>query len=71
MLTEAFATLEAGYIAGWRNSPARDQDGRERLWQAVQIVGLVRTHLEMAMANGDIAQAALNDIGRTTSAYRK
>lgn len=71
MLTEAFETLEKAYVDGWRDSQLRDTDGRERLWQAMQIIGLVRKHLEIAVLNGQVGLAAVNEIGRTTSAHRK
>ncbi len=45
LLTETFAKLEKDYIEAWRQSPAKDTDGRERLWQAVNIVCKVRDHL--------------------------
>jgi hypothetical protein len=59
LLVEAFATLEADYIAAWKLTPARDSDGRERLWQAVQIVGKVRDHLGKTIENGKLANAQL------------
>jgi hypothetical protein len=45
ILTECFDTLRAEYLKAWEGTSARDTDARERLWQAVQIVGKVRTHL--------------------------
>jgi hypothetical protein len=53
---DAFQTLKAEYIKAWEATPLRDNDGRERLWQAVQIVGKVESHLRQTVANGRVAQ---------------
>lgn len=62
LLKEAFSTLEAEYIEHWKITPARDTEARERLWQAVQIVGKVRTHLTSAVNNGTLAKHELNQL---------
>ncbi len=62
LLVESFDTMEREYIQAWRQSPARDTDGRERLWQAVQIVSRVRDHLKSVVNNGKLAQRELQDI---------
>ncbi len=64
LLAEAFEALPKAYFDGWRNSPPRDTEGREKLWQAAQIVGLVKNHLEAVMANGGLAKRELDDIAR-------
>lgn len=64
MLTGAFADLRDSYIEAWRTSTARDTDGRERLWQAVQIVGKVEEHLKATAASGKLAQRELDDLAR-------
>lgn len=61
-LTAAFTGLETAYIAAWRVTDARDTDARERLWQAVQVVGKVRDHLTKIMSDGRIAQTEINQI---------
>ncbi len=43
----------------WEATKYNDTDGRERLWQAYQIVGKVKSHLEQAMSNGKVSQAEL------------
>jgi hypothetical protein len=60
LLAEAFDTLDAEYIRAWRGTPARDVLAREKLWQAVNVVGLVRGHLARIMADGKLAQAELS-----------
>jgi hypothetical protein len=62
MLKEAFASMEADFIAQWRVTPVRDTDARERWWQAVNIVGLVRDYLGRAIVNGRVAQRDLDEL---------
>lgn len=70
LLQEAFARLEQDYIEAWKTSPARDNDGRERLWQAVNIVGKVRDHLVKVINDGKLSQRHLNELARTASKGR-
>lgn len=60
MLVAAFAGLERAYLDAWKASAARDTDGRERLWQALQILSAVPGHLHSIIANGKIAQYELD-----------
>jgi len=60
LLTEAFDKLDAEYIRAWRVTPVRDVMAREKLWQAVNVVGLVRGHLAKIVADGRLAQAELS-----------
>jgi hypothetical protein len=64
LMAEAFAALEAAYYEGWKNSKPAETAARERLWQAAQIVGIVRGHLALAIENGKVAQAQIDDIAR-------
>ena len=57
LLVEAFATLDAQYVRAWRVTPARDVIAREKLWQAVNVLGLVRQHLAKIVSDGRLAQA--------------
>jgi hypothetical protein len=62
VLAGIFTQLKADYMEAWQNTAVRDTDARERLWQAVQIVGKVRDHLGMVAANGRVAQAELDKL---------
>lgn len=64
LLVEALDKLKASYIDGWEHSGARDSDGRERVWQAVQVLGKVREHLSIVMNNGKLAQRELDDLAK-------
>jgi hypothetical protein len=59
LLAEAFAKLDADYVRAWRVTPARDVAAREKLWQAVNVVGLVRDHLAKIISGGTLAAAEL------------
>jgi hypothetical protein len=60
VLKDIFARIEDDYIAGWRATSARDTDARERLWLAVQVIGLVKDHLVIIANDGKLAQAELD-----------
>src|SRR5262245_13420391 len=59
---EAVTTLEDGSTAAWKTWPAADTAGRERLWQAVNVLGKVRDHLARVVADGRLAQRELSDL---------
>jgi hypothetical protein len=62
LLRDAFKTLEDDYTAAWKTWPAADTAGRERLWQAVNVLGKVRDHLTRIVADGKLARRELNDL---------
>lgn len=65
LIAEAFENLEAEYVKHWRSSTAlNDVQGRDRLWQAVQILGKVRSHLEMVAADGRMAATELSRLAQ-------
>ena len=41
LLRDAFRTLEDDYTAAWKTWPAADAAGRERLWQAVNVLAII------------------------------
>lgn len=71
LLQEAFAKLEADYIGAWRATPARDTDARERLWQAVNVLGKVRDHLGQVAAAGKLAQRQVDDLLKLEAAKKQ
>ena len=64
LVQEAFAALETAYTEAWRNSKALDSAGREKLWQAVQIVGLVQAHFGKVLNDGAVARRDLDDLAK-------
>lgn len=59
MTADAFVALRGQYVEAWEKTALSDQYGRERLWQAVQILGKVESHLRTAVANGKVSEADL------------
>jgi hypothetical protein len=64
MLVEAFDALERGYYEGWKATEFRDTDGRERLFQAAQIIGKVKEHLRAVADTGKMASAQIDEIAK-------
>jgi hypothetical protein len=60
LLKSVFVTLRAEYLRAWETSKYNATDDRERLWQAVQIIGKVESHLKTLIQDGHLARAQLN-----------
>lgn len=68
LLIETFDKLTAAYIEQWKITRFDDSNGRDRLWQAVNIIGKVRQQLGVMVENGKIAKADLLFLqGQTTT----
>lgn len=71
LLIEAFATIDQEIIAKWTASPARDAEGREKLWLMQQMLHRVKVHLESVVESGKLARATLaqraRNLGRDSS----
>ena len=59
LLTEAFELIESEYIKQWKNSPARDEAGREKLWLMVVTLQKLWSELESVVNTGKLAKHAL------------
>lgn len=55
----AFAAIETEILEQWTNSPARDEVGREKLWNYLHLLRKVRTHLTTTLDTGKLAQIEL------------
>ena len=64
LLQQAFLGLELSFYDGWRLTEARDTEARERLWQAINIVGKVKDALTKHIIDGKLAQRQLDDIAK-------
>ena len=62
MLKEVFAYLENEYLDAWKKTRVKDTESREKLWQAIQIVGLVQEQLKKWVVDGRIASKDLANI---------
>ena len=67
LLQSVFANLRSEYIRAWSATHFKNSEGRERLWQAVQIVGKVQDNLKNIAINGRLAT---KDLSRITSLKR-
>lgn len=57
-----FQQLEQDYIKAWRDTSLSQERERERLWQAVQIVGKVRSHLKTLADNRKVVERQIAEI---------
>jgi predicted metal-dependent hydrolase len=62
LLQEAFAELDAAYVREWRIMSFRDTEARERLWQAVNVLGKVKDHLARVLTDGKLAQREIDQL---------
>ena len=65
LLQEAFKTMEADYIDFWKLTPVRDQDARERVWNAIQVIGKVKGHLQKVLDDGKLAKRDLDEFRKS------
>lgn len=56
---EAFASIEKELIESWKNSPARDPEGREKLWLMLAMLNKVQKALQSTMDSGKLARKDL------------
>lgn len=56
LLQEAFATIEQEYTNQWLASPARDHEGREKLYLMVKTLHRFRSELAAVVETGKLAQ---------------
>lgn len=56
VLVQALDNLEAQYIEAWKNTASDEEEGRERLYRAVQVVGDVRQQLRVIVDQGRISR---------------
>lgn len=55
----AFNAIEQEHIEAWKNSPARDAQGRETLWTTVKLLHKLKATLEASMMDGKLARIEL------------
>lgn len=55
----AFVAIEQEVIKEWTNSPARDVEGREKLWQYLRLLQKLKTQLQSTMETGTLAKLDL------------
>ncbi len=60
--------LEQRYLEAWRSTKVLQTTEREKLWQAIQILGIIQEHLKSHVTNGRIAAA---DLRRLSAEYER
>jgi len=64
LIQEAYKSLEDELVRTWIDSPARDTEGRERLWAAVQANRKHQNYLRSIIDNGKLAEAELASLAK-------
>ena len=64
LLSEAFDTVELEIKRAWEDSPARDIEGREKLYQMLLLNRKVKRHIESVVQTGEMARRTLADMIR-------
>lgn len=59
LVIEARATVRASLLKSWEDSPARDSEGREKLYQMLKLHDRVWSHLEQVLQDGKVADSTL------------
>ena len=62
LLVDAFARLESKWMDAWKNSPARDADGREEIWRLLRTLTALRGELESVLQDGTVARHKLDEL---------
>lgn len=57
---EAFEAIEKDIAEKWKNSPARDAEGREKLWIYQHLLSQLKQQLVSTMETGKLAQMEVN-----------
>ena len=59
LLVEAFEVLEQEITERWSNSPARDAEGREKLWMTLKLLHRLHAQITSVAETGQIAKATI------------
>lgn len=59
LFVEAFAAYQQRLVDEWAASPARDTEGREKLWLMQKTAAMVQQHLKQLMETGKLATLQL------------
>ena len=64
LVAEAFSKIEAEILSAWEDSPARDIEGREKLYQMLMLTRKVKRHFESVVLTGEMARRTLAEYAR-------
>lgn len=54
-----WSDIEKEMTQSWLESPARDEEGRERIWTYLQMLQKVKAHITQTMETGKLAKLKL------------
>ena len=57
---QVFTDIENEITEQWKNSPARDEDARQKLWQYLSMLRKVKAQLESSLETGRLARIELD-----------
>jgi hypothetical protein len=70
LLVEAFEVIERELTEQWQNSPARDAEGREKLWVSLRLLNRLKLQLSQVVETGQFARMTLAQrVGEKLSQY--
>lgn len=55
----AFEAIETEILTQWKQSPARDLEGREKLWQLLSLLQKLQATLQSTLETGKLAKLEL------------
>lgn len=61
LFVEAFDTITKEIEQAWKDSPARDVAGREKLWIMFQMLSRVKSHIQSVSLTGQMARKTLRE----------
>lgn len=59
--TAALADIRQEITDQWKNSPARDHEGREKLWQLLKLADKLESNLRTMLETGKLAALELKE----------
>ena len=71
LLQDAFKDIEAEWLKAWRSTKPRDTEGREKVWQAIQCLGILQETLKSHVTNGRIAAGDLRRLSEESQRKKK
>lgn len=70
LFNEALDKIKSELIEAWEKTPARDTDGRERCWTAIQQLGRMKGYFQSVLNDGKFAAAQLKQLAENDTRKR-
>lgn len=59
LIVEVFETIETQILEQWKSAPARDSEGREKLWMMMKLTDRLKLHFVSILESGQLADAQM------------